>query len=65
VHYGPHEKSVMHSHPNAVAVYLTNGTMVFHFPDGKSQMVRKLPFVSHSFPEVALVVQFPQGNFKK
>jgi len=37
VHYGPHEKSVMHSHPNAVAVYLTNGTMVFHFPDGKSQ----------------------------
>jgi len=37
VHYGPHEKSVMHSHPDGVAVYLTNGTMVFHFPDGKTQ----------------------------
>ena len=23
VHYGPHEKSVMHSHPNTVAVFLT------------------------------------------
>jgi quercetin dioxygenase-like cupin family protein len=37
VHYGPHEKSVMHSHPDAVAIYLSNGTMVFHFPDGKTQ----------------------------
>ena len=37
VHYGPHEKSVMHSHPDAVAIYLSNGTMVFHFPDGKAQ----------------------------
>jgi len=24
VHYGPHEKSVMHSHPNSVAVFLTD-----------------------------------------
>jgi len=24
-HYGPGEKSVMHSHPNAVAVFLTDG----------------------------------------
>ncbi len=37
VHYGPHEKSVMHSHPDAVAVYLVDGNMTFHFPDGKSQ----------------------------
>lgn len=36
-HYGPHEKSVMHSHPNAVAVYLTDGQVVFHLPDGKTQ----------------------------
>src|SRR5438309_10299386 len=36
-HYGPHEKSVMHSHPNAVAVYLTDGNVVFHLPDGKTQ----------------------------
>ena len=37
VHYGPHEKSVMHSHPDGVAIYLSNGSMVFHFPDGKTQ----------------------------
>ena len=24
VHYGPHEKSVMHSHPATVAVFLTD-----------------------------------------
>jgi mannose-6-phosphate isomerase-like protein (cupin superfamily) len=35
-HYGPHEKSVMHSHPNAVAVYLTNGTVKMTMPDGKT-----------------------------
>jgi oxalate decarboxylase/phosphoglucose isomerase-like protein (cupin superfamily) len=35
-HYGPHEKSVMHSHPDAVAVYLTDGKIVFHLPDGKA-----------------------------
>jgi mannose-6-phosphate isomerase-like protein (cupin superfamily) len=35
-HYGPHEKSVMHSHPNVVAVYLTDGKIVMHLPDGSS-----------------------------
>src|SRR5918911_773787 len=37
VHYGPHEKSVMHSHPNAVAVFLTDANGKFTFPDGKTQ----------------------------
>ena len=36
-HYGAHEKSVMHSHPNAVAVFLTDGKVKFTFADGKSQ----------------------------
>ena len=36
-HYGPGEKSVMHSHPDAVAVFLTDGKVTFHLPDGKSQ----------------------------
>ena len=35
-HYGPHEKSVMHSHPDSVAVYLSNGTIRFTLPDGKT-----------------------------
>lgn len=37
IHYGPHEKSVMHSHPDSVATYLSDGTMTMHTPDGKSQ----------------------------
>jgi len=37
VHYGPHEKSIMHSHPNLVAVPLTDAAGVFTLPDGKKQ----------------------------
>lgn len=36
-HYGPHEKSVMHSHPATVAVFLTEAKGVFNFPGGKKQ----------------------------
>ncbi len=35
--YGPHEKSVMHSHPDAVAIYLTDVHVKMTTPDGKSQ----------------------------
>ncbi|HEX4859451.1 MAG TPA: hypothetical protein VFV17_10565 [Usitatibacteraceae bacterium] len=34
---GPKEKSVMHSHPNAVAVFLTDGNMKMGSADGKSE----------------------------
>jgi quercetin dioxygenase-like cupin family protein len=37
--YGPGEKSVMHSHPEGVAVFLTDGNVKFTLPDGKSQDV--------------------------
>jgi quercetin dioxygenase-like cupin family protein len=37
VHYGPHEKSIMHSHPNSVAVFLTDSKATFTLPDGKKQ----------------------------
>ncbi len=37
VHYGPHEKSVMHSHPATVAVFLTDATGQFSYPDGKKE----------------------------
>lgn len=36
IHYGVHEKSVMHEHPNAVAVSLTDFRTKFTFPNGKS-----------------------------
>ena len=35
--YGPHEKSVMHYHPNAVAVFQTDGRVKFTFPNGKTE----------------------------
>jgi quercetin dioxygenase-like cupin family protein len=35
--YGPGEKSVMHEHPNAVAVFLTDVQGQFTFPDEKTQ----------------------------
>jgi quercetin dioxygenase-like cupin family protein len=37
VHYGPHEKSVMHSHPAAVAVFLSDGAVRFTDANGKTQ----------------------------
>lgn len=43
VHYGPHEKSVMHAHPDAVVVSLTGGKTMFHLPDGKTQVVEMKP----------------------
>jgi oxalate decarboxylase/phosphoglucose isomerase-like protein (cupin superfamily) len=36
IHYGPHEKSVMHVHPNAVVVYKSDAHMKMTTPDGKS-----------------------------
>jgi quercetin dioxygenase-like cupin family protein len=35
--YGPKEKSVMHEHPDAYAVFLTDGQSKFTLPDGKTQ----------------------------
>ncbi|NNG27208.1 MAG: cupin domain-containing protein [Ignavibacteriaceae bacterium] len=38
--YGPGDKSVMHSHPEGVAVFLTNGTTKFTLPDGTTQDIK-------------------------
>jgi quercetin dioxygenase-like cupin family protein len=35
--YGPHEKSVMHEHPDALAIFLTDGQAKFTLPDGTTQ----------------------------
>ena len=43
VHYGPHEKSVMHSHPASVVMFVTEGTGKFTFPDGKTQEFKGKP----------------------
>jgi len=35
INYGPGEKSVMHSHPDGVVIYLTDAETTMTFPDGK------------------------------
>jgi quercetin dioxygenase-like cupin family protein len=35
--YGPHEKSVMHDHPAAQVIYLTDAHVKFGLPGGKSE----------------------------
>jgi quercetin dioxygenase-like cupin family protein len=37
INYGPHEKSVMHRHPNSVAIFVTDVNGKFTFPNGKTQ----------------------------
>ena len=37
IKYGPKEKSVMHEHPGAVAVFLTDGNVKFTLADGKTR----------------------------
>jgi quercetin dioxygenase-like cupin family protein len=36
--YGPHEKSVMHEHPDALAIFLTDGQAKFTLADGTTQV---------------------------
>ena len=36
IHYGPHESSVMHAHPDSVVTYLSDGRMKFLLPGGKT-----------------------------
>jgi hypothetical protein len=37
VHYGAHEKSVMHSHPDSIAIFQNDVHCRFAFPDGKTE----------------------------
>ena len=50
VHYGPHEKSSLHSHPGGVVVVLTSGHLRFTDENGKTQEVSAKPGESRWFP---------------
>lgn len=41
VKVGPKEKSIMHSHPNAVAIFVTDVNGKFTFPDGKTEEISR------------------------
>ena len=38
IHYGPHAKGNMHSHPCSVTVFLTDGELRMTMPNGKSMV---------------------------
>ena len=39
IHYGPHETSVRHSHPNSVVTYLTDGRIKMLLGNGKTALM--------------------------
>jgi uncharacterized RmlC-like cupin family protein len=39
IQYPPGDKSVMHEHPNSVAVFMSDQRVKFTYPDGKSEEV--------------------------
>ena len=40
IKYGPGEKSVMHSHPEAIAVFLTDTNHKFTYRDGRTEDIK-------------------------
>jgi len=40
IKYGPREKSVMHSHPESVTVFLTDAHAKFTYPDGRTEDIQ-------------------------
>jgi quercetin dioxygenase-like cupin family protein len=50
IHYGPGEKSVMHSHPALVGVMMTAAHIRFTYPDGRVEDVEVTPGQVLAFP---------------
>jgi quercetin dioxygenase-like cupin family protein len=50
IKYGPHEKSVMHSHPALVGVMITDCNIRFTYPDGTSEDIVATAGQVVSFP---------------
>jgi quercetin dioxygenase-like cupin family protein len=78
IKYGPHEKSVMHQHPDAVAIFVTDINGKFTFPDGKTEdNTRKagealwtpatthLPENTSDKPFEVILVELKHGPMKK
>ena len=52
IRYGPREKSIMHGHPNAVAVFLEDARARFTYPNGKTEEVEMKAGQTMWFPAV-------------
>ena len=52
VSYAPGEKSIMHNHPEAVAVFLTDSKGKFTYPGGKSEEWVSKPGETRTTPAV-------------
>jgi mannose-6-phosphate isomerase-like protein (cupin superfamily) len=52
ISYGPGEKSTMHGHPNAVAVFLGDASAKFTYPGGKTENVDMKAGQAMWFPAV-------------
>jgi quercetin dioxygenase-like cupin family protein len=50
IHYGPHEKSREHSHPQGVVVNVTEAHLLFTDSEGKTQEVYAKPGEARWFP---------------
>jgi quercetin dioxygenase-like cupin family protein len=57
VHYGPHEKSKLHSHPQGVVVALTASHLLFTDQNGKTQEVYSKAGEARWFPAVQHAVE--------
>ena len=62
IKYGPGEKSVMHSHPESIGVFLTDAHAKFTYPDGKSEDIKaKAGSVQH----MDAFTHLPENKTKK
>ncbi len=52
INYGSHEKSVMHTHPNGVGVFLVDASGRFTYPDGKTEDIEMKAGQAMWFPPV-------------
>jgi quercetin dioxygenase-like cupin family protein len=78
VKVGAGEKSIMHRHPNAVAIFMTDANGKFTFPDGKTQDItakageaRWTPAITHqpenlgTEPFEVILVELKQKSMAK
>jgi quercetin dioxygenase-like cupin family protein len=78
INYGPGEKSVMHFHPESVAIFVTDQKVKFTTPDGKSTEAeakagetKHMPAGAHlpenvgSTPMEVILVEFKDKHDKK